>query len=371
MSFDNTALGRVAEVIERVSTLVALAWPTADRAAVQSEDVVAPGQLGTFRFSVRAPLKPGVYKLPLRPVVDGTVWMEDEGVFILVTSLADYRGRWVSQSDYPTVRMGGLSAPITMSFRNTGSQAWVKGTLGQQVNLGISDDASAWSGFASTWPATEPRRDSGRAECPTRTDRDVHVPGTGASATGHIRPPPAPGHRRNDVARGPGSLRQDHSRSVTSRAAGSRTFRTHADRTRRDSAARGELVRQICAAALLLGGGVHIAVGLEHAGSNFGTLSLIAGLLQETLGALVFLRAADVILRAVVVLSGVLIQLYLLSVTTGLPPTIAHIHVGGNHQVWLFTLARPGSLDPQGVLVVATEIAAIACAMWLAGRSAR
>jgi hypothetical protein len=45
---------------------------------------VAPGQIAEFRFSVRAPLSRGVYRLDLRPVIDGTTWMEDQGVFWII-----------------------------------------------------------------------------------------------------------------------------------------------------------------------------------------------------------------------------------------------------------------------------------------------
>jgi hypothetical protein len=34
---------------------------------------------------VRAPSTPGVYAINLRPVIDGVVWMEDQGVFLIVT----------------------------------------------------------------------------------------------------------------------------------------------------------------------------------------------------------------------------------------------------------------------------------------------
>lgn len=156
---------------------------------------------------------------------------------------------------------------------------------------------------------------------------------------------------------------------MISHVAGSRTLRAHLDAAPRDDVAtRRELVRRLCAAALLFGGGVHLAVGVEHAGSNFGTLSFLAGITQEALGALVFLRASDLVWRAVVILNGVLIQLYLLNVTVGLPPMISHSHIGGNHQIWLFTLAWPGIVDAQGVLAIAMEIVGIVCAMWLAGR---
>jgi hypothetical protein len=33
---------------------------------------------------VRAPIARGVYRLNLRPVIDGTVWLEDQGVFWVI-----------------------------------------------------------------------------------------------------------------------------------------------------------------------------------------------------------------------------------------------------------------------------------------------
>jgi len=65
---------------------LAYGWPTADRIAIQMEDVVAPGELVTFEFDVRAPTVDGSYRLDVRPVVEGTTWLEDEGVFFTVTS---------------------------------------------------------------------------------------------------------------------------------------------------------------------------------------------------------------------------------------------------------------------------------------------
>ena len=60
-------------------------WLAQNRVATQAEATVAPGQNATFTFQVRAPTAPGVYSIHLRPVVDGTAWMEDEGVFLIVT----------------------------------------------------------------------------------------------------------------------------------------------------------------------------------------------------------------------------------------------------------------------------------------------
>ncbi|MGH2491032.1 MAG: hypothetical protein ACRDF9_05935, partial [Candidatus Limnocylindria bacterium] len=62
-------------------------WPTVDRAAVQSEPIVGPGALGTFTFQLRAPIELGSYVLALRPVIDGTTWLEDDGVYLEITVL--------------------------------------------------------------------------------------------------------------------------------------------------------------------------------------------------------------------------------------------------------------------------------------------
>lgn len=63
----------------------AVDWPSADRVAIQSEAVVAPGANGSFTFRFRAPTANGTYRIALRPVIDGATWMEDQGVFLLVT----------------------------------------------------------------------------------------------------------------------------------------------------------------------------------------------------------------------------------------------------------------------------------------------
>jgi hypothetical protein len=184
MSFDNGAITRALNSAQELWTLLAQNWPTADRAAIQTEDVVKPGQIGTFTFKVRAPAAPGVYLLRLRPVIDGTVWMEDQGAFIIVTSLADYHSHWESQSAYPTVRVGTVSAPITVRYRNTGSLSWVKGVTGQQVNLGVTGEDKAWSASASAWPTAD--------RVAVQSESSV-LPGQAATFTFRVFAPSTPG----------------------------------------------------------------------------------------------------------------------------------------------------------------------------------
>jgi glucose/arabinose dehydrogenase len=60
-------------------------WLSANRVAAQAEAIVPPGAQATFTFQVRAPQVAGTYSLHLRPVIDGTTWMEDQGVFLTIT----------------------------------------------------------------------------------------------------------------------------------------------------------------------------------------------------------------------------------------------------------------------------------------------
>jgi hypothetical protein len=62
-------------------------WPRYNRIAIQPAPYVGPGQVAWFQFTIRAPSEPGYYRLYLRPLIEGATWMEDFGVFWLVTVL--------------------------------------------------------------------------------------------------------------------------------------------------------------------------------------------------------------------------------------------------------------------------------------------
>lgn len=56
----------------------AVDWPLPTRPAVQAETVVPPGALATFSFVVRGEAA-GRLVIPVRLVIDGVTWLEDEG----------------------------------------------------------------------------------------------------------------------------------------------------------------------------------------------------------------------------------------------------------------------------------------------------
>ena len=64
-------------------------WPRTNRIAVQPTAYVGPGQVAWFQFTVQAPSTPGIYRLGLRPLLEGQQWLEDYGVFWYVTVKAD------------------------------------------------------------------------------------------------------------------------------------------------------------------------------------------------------------------------------------------------------------------------------------------
>jgi phosphodiester glycosidase len=65
----------------------ATGWPRYNRIAIQPAAYVGPDQVAWFQFTIQAPLTPGYYRLYLRPLIEGATWMEDFGVFWLVTVL--------------------------------------------------------------------------------------------------------------------------------------------------------------------------------------------------------------------------------------------------------------------------------------------
>jgi glucose/arabinose dehydrogenase len=158
-------------------------WLSANRPATTVESTVAPGAVGTFTFSIRAPATLGVYALPLRPVADGVAWLEHQGVFVRVTSDLGYHSKWVSQSAFPVLDPGQTSADLTITFRNNGSRPWVKGIAGQQANLGIRNDDRTWASLGVGW--LTPDRPAAQSEASV-------APGQNATFTFRVKAPPTP-----------------------------------------------------------------------------------------------------------------------------------------------------------------------------------
>ena len=162
---------------------MAVNWLSPNRIATTAEETVDPGATGTFTFTVRSPSAAGLYRVPLRLVVDGVAWLDDEGVYFMLTSESGFGARWQGQSAYPSLQEGE-AATLSVSFRNTGSRPFVRGVAGQQLNLGVASDDASWAPFGVGWPSKNRVATTNESTVP---------PGAIASFTFVVRAPPGPG----------------------------------------------------------------------------------------------------------------------------------------------------------------------------------
>jgi hypothetical protein len=91
-------------------------WPRFDRVAIQPGPYVGPGQVAWFGFNVQAPATPGVYRVAIRPLIEGAQWMEDYGVYWEITVLnadgSDPRPQPADPSNLAfNIASDGVSAP--------------------------------------------------------------------------------------------------------------------------------------------------------------------------------------------------------------------------------------------------------------------
>ena len=60
-------------------------WLLSNRVATMTTSYVGPGQVGWFQFQIHAPSVPGTYRLDVRGVIDGATWLEDAGIYWVIT----------------------------------------------------------------------------------------------------------------------------------------------------------------------------------------------------------------------------------------------------------------------------------------------
>lgn len=70
---------------DRVSQFYDSSWVFKNRMAVQQEEVVYPGEIATYRFSVTAPSTPGTYKEYFNIVAESKTWLNPTGQFFTFT----------------------------------------------------------------------------------------------------------------------------------------------------------------------------------------------------------------------------------------------------------------------------------------------
>jgi len=66
---------------DRNSVFASSGWLSENRPAMLSENLVVPGEAGTFRFTMKAPSAPGDYHEIFAPVIEGKMWLATPVVF--------------------------------------------------------------------------------------------------------------------------------------------------------------------------------------------------------------------------------------------------------------------------------------------------
>ncbi len=141
-------------------------WLSTNRAATLNESSVAPGEIGTFTFTIVGNPAPGTYPEYFAPVIENLTWMDDfnatplgkYGIYWNITvtpgaGTSGYDAELISKSDNPTVAAGD-TATLEVVVKNTGTATW-SNTGANPMHLGTwnSQDRSS-SFYDASWLST-------------------------------------------------------------------------------------------------------------------------------------------------------------------------------------------------------------------------
>ena len=137
-------------------------WLVANRAARMEESSLAYGQVATFRFYIKAPLKVGDYTGSFQPVIENIKWLSSSPITWQVkvrTAVTPpttggeeyYAAKFIKQSSQRIELKPGEEATLWVDFENTGTIAWIN-TGKNLVRIGTERLRDRSSKFrSSTW----------------------------------------------------------------------------------------------------------------------------------------------------------------------------------------------------------------------------
>lgn len=111
---------------DRVSSFCDSSWLNCSRPATLNEASVAPGETGSFTFTVQAP-GPGQYSEYFNLVAEGIMWLNDPGLYFGINVAAPNLAGTVTGNTLPTTITAGVTTTGTLSIRNDGNVAWNRG----------------------------------------------------------------------------------------------------------------------------------------------------------------------------------------------------------------------------------------------------
>jgi len=149
--------------LDRDSSFYKHTWLSNNRPAQLKEDQVAPGEIGTFEFYLKAPDSPGTYQEYFQPLIEGLTWMEDWGVYLQITveesdttkntdlndNQSGYHALWLSQSSEDVTLAPGETTQLWVKFTNTGDTTWHNSGT-NPIHLGTDNPTDRTSKFYQT-----------------------------------------------------------------------------------------------------------------------------------------------------------------------------------------------------------------------------
>lgn len=106
----------------RVSSFAHSSWLAPNTPARMVEESVAPGQNGTFTFTVRAPTQQGTFREYFNLLAQNVTWMNDIGQYFEITVLPTYKWSFSSQAAYTD---NGKGTPLSLANLSPGQTAWL------------------------------------------------------------------------------------------------------------------------------------------------------------------------------------------------------------------------------------------------------
>lgn len=173
---------------DRNSAFKGSGWLSNNRAALLTEDSVAPGQNGTFTFNIKVPANGGAKQEHFSLIAEGKAWMNDPGMYFYFDVKNNYSWQLMGQtySSGSATMATGDSQNLTVTARNVGSATWYKNS-DFPVKLGTTNPRNRTSGFYNPgW------LDAAR---PAAMTQDSVAPGENATFTFPITAPGSAGVR--------------------------------------------------------------------------------------------------------------------------------------------------------------------------------
>lgn len=155
-------------------------WQTQNRVKLDQQ-LVRPGDTGTFTMTMTAPATTGNYTEDWGVVADGYSWLEQPGGVTVNVVAKSYSSAWQAQGGNMTLQPG-QSSLVWMDIKNTGNVTWRRDGA-NPIRIGTSNPLDRGSGFAITpvdWVATN------RA---TGADKSTVAPGDTARFSFVIKAP--------------------------------------------------------------------------------------------------------------------------------------------------------------------------------------